>query len=259
MNAKIVKSAGRIFEILELFDQKKRPMPAVDIASSLGYPLASTHELLKTMTVLGYFTYGDPRWTYRPSSKLPQVVDWVRDTVSQNRRLSLFMEALNELTRETINLSRQLESEVKIIKGYECIHVIGVSAMPGTKMPVTKSLTGITSIAALAEDERDLYFKILRQADPLQYETMDSVLIDEISREVQANGITMRCDVNVEGIGAVCFPLRLGGSNQNLVLGIVGPSDRIREESLSHIRGVQRLVKEHKIDTVFKIKPNHKI
>lgn len=254
MTVKIVKSAARIFEILELFNQTKQAMPAIEIASRLDYPLASTHELLKTMTGLGYFTYGDPKWTYKPSHRLPLVVDWVRDSVTENRRLSDFMTDLNETTRETINLSRQLRSEVKIIKGMECLYEIGVSSKPGTQMPVTKSLTGLTSLAALSVTHLEAYFEELAKNDPLQYSTINFERLDNVREELKAKGTVLACDLFVDGIGAICFPLSVAGSNQIFVIGIVGPSERIKTAALSHQRLIRRLVKEHQVNTPFKIK-----
>ena len=254
MNAKIVKSAGRIFEILELFDQKKRPMPAVDIASSLGYPLASTHELLKTMTALGYFTFGEPKWAYMPSQKLPMVVDWVRDAVSENRRIGQFMSDLNAITKETINLSRQLPHVVKIIKGLECLYEIGVSSKPGTEMTTTKSLTGMVSLAALSNTQLETYLSVLEKEDPVQYSDINFNLLKEVRVDVIASGTAMRCNLAVQGIGALCLPIKLPDSNQVFIIGIVGPSERIQKNSFSHQQAIMKLVKEHQISTLYKIR-----
>src|SRR5690554_5412486 len=142
MTLKMVKSVKRTIEILELFDRERRPMSAGSISEKLGYPLASTHEILKTLHKLDYFDYGNPKWTYAPSQKLLGAVEWIQDTTGEYDRLLDFMGALNNDTRETINLSRNTALETKIIKGYECLHHVGVSSMPGTTMPVTQSLTG---------------------------------------------------------------------------------------------------------------------
>lgn len=253
MSIKIVKSASRIFEILELFDQTKKAMPPVEIATKLGYPLASTHELLKTMAELGYFTYGDPKWAYKPSPKLPMVVDWVRDLAIENRRLNQFMSDLNEVTKETINLSRQLPHAIEIVKGLECIHEIGVSSRPGTEMVVTKSLTGLVSLAALSDEELENYLLELKMIEPVQFTELDIRLLQNIRNEVQQTGVAMRSDLAVRGIGAICFPVKIPGSNQVYVLGVVGPSERISQNSTSHHKAVKALVKEHKILVHYKI------
>jgi len=253
VSTKIVKSASRIFEILELFDQTKKAMPPVEIATKLGYPLASTHELLKTMTVLGYFTYGDPKWTYKPSSKLPMVVDWVRDSLAENRRLNQFMSDLNAVTKETINLSRQHSNGIKIVKGLECLYEIGVSSRPGTDMMITKSLTGLVSLAPLSETELEAYFSNLKVTDSIQFSEIDYALVEDIRENIQNTGAATRCDLAIAGIGAICFPIKIPGSNQIYVLGIVGPSERIRQNSKSHLKAVKKLVKDHRIALYHKI------
>lgn len=255
MSIKIVKSASRIFEILELFNETKKAMPPVEIATKLNYPLASTHELLKTMTALGYFTYGDPKWSYKPSAKLPLVVDWVRDSLTENRSLNQFMAELNEVTKETINLSRQRSHGIKIVKGLECIHEIGVSSKPGTEMTITKSLTGLVSLAALSDSELQAYLANLKTLEPIQFSEVDYAILKSIKDDLKNTGSAMRCDLALEGIGAICFPLKIPDSNEIYVLGIVGPSERIRRNSTSHTRAVKRLVKKHHISLHYKIVP----
>ncbi len=61
MAVKLVKSIKRTIEILELFEERQKPMHAVEIAEELGYPIASTYEILKTPLELGHLNYGMPK------------------------------------------------------------------------------------------------------------------------------------------------------------------------------------------------------
>ena len=255
MSVKLVKSARRIFEILELFDRERRAMPAVEIAAQLQYPLASTHEILKTLVELGYFTYGDPKWAYAPSNSIASIVDWTKDVVGNDSRIIQLMDDLNSVTQETINLSRRVDANVKIIKGLESRHAVGVSAKPGTLMPVTQSLTGIASLSATSEEELDQFLKRLRNLDPDQHKNLNRGLVDEIVGEIKTTGSSMRCDLTVEGVGAVCCPIRSPQFNEALVIGIVGPSNRIKEHASEHVKNLTRLLRKHRIETYFKLSP----
>jgi len=254
MSVKIVKSASRIFEILELFDQQQRPMPAVEISDSLGYPLASTHELLKTMVELGYFKYGEPKWAYAPSSRFAEILEWVRDSVSDDTRIINFMSALNSRTKETINLSRSIGHEMKIIKGLETQYQLGVSSKPGTHMPITQSLTGITSLAVLSDEKVEEQLNQLQYIDVQQAESFDIEIVYEIIREVRTRGTATRADIMMRGIGAVCFPIKSNQSDEILVAGIVGPSDRILEHAKQHQNTILELAEKHQISTCFPIR-----
>ena len=65
-----VKSARRVFEILELFATVRRPWRAAAIAKQLSYPLSSTFALLRSMTAMGYLTFEKKTHTYFPSVRL---------------------------------------------------------------------------------------------------------------------------------------------------------------------------------------------
>ena len=69
----MVKSARRVFEILEFFAMTRRPCRALDIAASLMYPASSTAALLKTMTHRGYLSYEQRSHTYFPTVRLYHV------------------------------------------------------------------------------------------------------------------------------------------------------------------------------------------
>jgi len=52
-----VKSACRVFEILEHFKDAKQPLRLSAIAERLHYPLSSTAALLSTMAEQGYLQF----------------------------------------------------------------------------------------------------------------------------------------------------------------------------------------------------------
>jgi len=54
MSGDVVKSVGRVLEVLDFFRQQRNPAKANDIGLALGYPKSSTNALLKSMVSLGY-------------------------------------------------------------------------------------------------------------------------------------------------------------------------------------------------------------
>lgn len=252
MAVKIVKSVARVLEILELFSAEQKAMPAVEIANKLNYPLASTHEILKTLVELGYFSYGTPKWAFVPSGQFSDVLNWVQDAVMDDSIIRL-MNALNITTRETINLSRRISSHVKIIQGYECLHEIGVSSKPGTVMPIAQSLTGITSLAHMNGDDLEKFWIELEKEDPLQFAKVNIEFINDILDEIKQCGTATRSDINIEGIGAICCPVISSNSSSHFVIGIVGPSERIQTNAKAHRDNLKRIIRQ------FGVKPRYKI
>lgn len=246
MGAKIVKSAGRIFEILELFNREQRPMPAIEISDKLGYPLASTHEILKTMVQLGYFTYGTPKWAYIPSAKLPELVSWVQDQVPEDQRLHLFMEALNKESLETVQLARRTWAQVKIIKSYPCQHDWGVSVKTGSQIPIVDSLAGLVSLANMASHNLQPFLRRLEHDAPNQFQQLDMALLADIREEHQQTGSVMRPDLMSSGIASICVAFK-SEAYSGLVTELLGPSNRIRQQTDRHKETISRLLTEFEL------------
>jgi DNA-binding IclR family transcriptional regulator len=71
-----VKSADRILEILEFFDDTRSPHSVSDIASALGYPQSSTTELLQTLSARGYIYFHQESRRYAPTLLISLLGDW---------------------------------------------------------------------------------------------------------------------------------------------------------------------------------------
>lgn len=254
MSDTTIKSVRRVFEILELFDQERKPLAAKEIAKRLNYPLMSAHALLKSMHALGYADFDAPNWTYIPSRNFPALLDWVRDFLDRETNILDFVTALNQETKETVNISRRVNENIKIIYGLESVHTVGVSVKVGTVMPVTKSLTGVVSLSHLEEADLDRFFNDLAAHDADQATGLDRVLIDGVRNELEQYGTSARNDVFIQGIGAVCLPIRTAFSNEELVIGVVGPSDRIAANEIEIRKTIKRLVSEYRIDTFYKLR-----
>ena len=254
MAQKVIKSVRRVFEILELFDKVRRPLAAKEISKTLGYPLVSTHELLKSMNELGYADFDQPSWTYMPSRSFISVLDWVPDILSREEKLLAFVSELNVATKETINISRPINTQIRIIHGLESKHTVGVSVSVGTMMPLAGSLTGVTALAALNDTNRKALTERIARYDPEQAKTLDIGLIETIEGQLRKTGMAFQTDLYLKGIGAICIPIKTIDEKETLVLGVVGPSERIRDNAKENGKILRTLIKDFGINTSYKIR-----
>lgn len=248
MSEKTIKSVRRVFEILELFDEEQAPLAAKDIARRLKYPLTSAHALLKSMHELGYADFSPDDWTYTPSQTLVRRLDWVREYLDRETQLLEFMGALNEETQETINLSRMIGNRMKIIHGLECKHAVGVSVQVGTLMPLAGTLTGLCAMASFDRQTLDRYLEAEEAAPP------PAKVLKKIRSELEAHGTAMQIDLFIKGIGAVCLPIHGTVANDVLVLGVVGPSERIVASATAHHESLRKLSRQYGVKTWFRLK-----
>lgn len=254
MSVNIVKSVGRTFDIFRLFKLRSEAMTAIEISRELQLPLTSTHSILKSLHALGYLDYNRESWSYVPSSELPALFDWVQDRVEDEGQLKRFLEQLNLETRETISLSRQSEIEAKIVFGLETVHPIGVRVSEDYSMPITNTLTGIAMLSALDDQALEAVLLRVSKEDPAQWETLDRPALDFDLSRVRDEGIIAKYDGLVAGVGAICTPIYSPVSKQKLVVGVVGPSERIAKNAEIHRKTIAKLLRAYNIKSVFPIR-----
>ncbi len=258
MSTEPIKSVRRVFEILELFNHERCPLSANTISKRLNYPLTSAHALLKSMHDLGYAAFDPSTWCYTPSPDAAALLDWVRDSLSAETSIMECVSALSYETRETINVSRPVDSNVRIIFGLESAYNVGVSVKVGTLMPATRSLTGLAYLSCLSRAEFDAFLEELPTADPEQARELARKSVISVVEEFRRNGMVMMCDLFVQGIGAVCTPVLTSNGSNVLIIGIVGPSDRIAEHSRDYSATLRKLLKKHGVKTVHRIRAPRK-
>ena len=72
-----VKSAKRVFEIIECFGSKRTPLRLKHVVAELSYPSSSVAALLKCMTQLGYLDFDETTHCYSLTSRLADATQWV--------------------------------------------------------------------------------------------------------------------------------------------------------------------------------------
>ena len=87
MSGNVVKSAARVFEVLELFSELQRPLSVREIATRCRYPGSSAAALLTSMKVLGYLAY-DERKRMRSERAEHAAVDGEHDPGDEGRGAS---------------------------------------------------------------------------------------------------------------------------------------------------------------------------
>lgn len=250
----VIKSVRRVFEILEFFDRERRPLAAKEVAKELCYPLMSAHQLLKSMCQLGYLDFDAPKWTYIPSRSFTTILNWVPDIIERETTIMEFANALNRETRETINISRLIGTNIRIIYGLESVHSVGVSVRVGTNMPAGNSLTGLVALAALDDSDFADYLAYIMSLPPEDRDDFDKAKLDEVRADLRARGTAAKGDVLVDGVGAVCFPVRTLAEQEVLVIGVVGPSRRIAADQATHRETISRVAKQYGVKPVFRLR-----
>lgn len=146
-----VKSAVRVFEILEHFKAVRQPMRLTDLAAQLGYPISSTAALVKTLVDSGYFHFDGNSRVYFPTSRLSQLTNWIP---TPNYEGGPVLDALHQLQRSTgemIVLATPVGVYVEYVTTLRSSQAVPLYAPPGTRRLMVQSGMGWLMLSRISE------------------------------------------------------------------------------------------------------------
>lgn len=113
LREKKIKSADRVLEILEMFDETRSSVTVMDVARCLQYPQSSTSELLGSLVKHGYLTRDRFLRTYRPTARVALLGAWVQPQLFRDGRLLPMMDELHDDSGEIVVLASTVDVTLK--------------------------------------------------------------------------------------------------------------------------------------------------
>jgi DNA-binding IclR family transcriptional regulator len=232
---KTVKSAGRVLEILEYFDDVQQPATVMEVADTLGYPQSSTSALLRSLVSLGYLDYDRFKRTYVTSHRVALLGSWLNsDFVSEGSVISL-MKELGELTGDTIILAIRNGLYVQYIHVIQATSAARLHVTLGTTRPLAASGTGYAMLSTMTDQEiKRIVMRINAEAGEGKALIKLADVMQHVSH-TREKGYAFSCDVVTRGGGVIAAPLPGPQATPALVIGIGGISEvmRARENELA--------------------------
>lgn len=168
MTGSSVKSAGRVFEILEYFARTRRAARLSEIATNLGYPISSVNALLKCMVQEGYMNYDELNRCYLPSARIAHLGSWLNIDSYEQTFVLEEMYRLREVAQESVVLATPngiyLEY-VDTIHGWE-----GINIRRGTRRLLVQTGTGWLFLARMQLDKALAIYHRTVEAGELRYD-----------------------------------------------------------------------------------------
>ena len=138
----LVKSAARVFAILEQFDRVRRPQRLKEIAAALGDPVSSVAALLKSMTAQGYLSFELRTRCYVPTARLARIVSWVPFETFEQGVVGETMRILQKQTNEMVVLSAEAGIHVEYVQTVRSSEGLQLYIAPGTKRLMVQTGAG---------------------------------------------------------------------------------------------------------------------
>lgn len=224
MSESDVKSARRVFEILEAFDRSRRPLSLKEILDELGYPTSSGSALLKSLVNLGYLDYDRRQRTYFPTMRVATLGSWVGEALFGDASLLETLEKLHQRCGESMVLGIQSDLHVQYLHVIHSNEVLQFRAPPGTRRPLTRSAMGLALLAALRDAEvEDLRRRInVRASDKISREELTARV-----HETRSRGYAFTKGSVTEGAGMIAVAVWRPAQRRHFAIGAGGYLPRL--------------------------------
>lgn len=236
-----VKSADRVLSLLELFEKRREPLSASEIANDKGWPLSSTTALLKSLVNSRYLMQVRNGRQYYPSIRLNKLTRWLGEALlPSGEAVQELLMALRDQFGETVTLSvrRGLVMEfVEILLGTK---QVVMKVQEGDTFPVFGSAIGVAALAATAPDKIEELIERSRRLEPERM--IDPEVTQERIESCRAQGYYGGYDHAIEGLGAITVPLTPPGAVSTYVIAIAGLTSQIRREERQIARDALRII-----------------
>jgi len=230
-----IKTARRVFQILEYLEEVKRPVSLKEVTSKFGYPNSSGSALLKSLVTMGYLFYDVYSRTYLPTMRISQMGRWLDVGLFGETAVLGLADFVHEATDEMVSISAQSDLSAQYIHTRQSTQSLRFEVETGTLRPLARSGIGrvILSTHTDIEIER-LLRKINANMPEFEHATMESLA--PVITQIRRDGFYFSKSTFTKGLGVIAMPLPGQTLGRTLVLGVGGPLSRLEENERDILR-----------------------
>ncbi len=233
LDPKSIKSAQRVFEVLEYFDEEHPEASVTDISRRYGYPQSSASELLSYMVHLGYLRRSDRGRKFQLSMRVAMLGTWVQPQLVRNGKLLSLMDDLADSTGASVVLASRVGVRV------QCVHVVrrhGFAPRQGELLDLLASAEGQ---ALLLTTDRSLVRKYVHRINSEMEPEMERYRFDELAQDL--DGASLRGYVRRQGEHGAQYSILIPNANRHEQLALsVSVTAGVREEDV--VRAMRQIV-----------------
>lgn len=245
MTDDVVKSVGRVFEIMEMFDEVQAPLSATQIARALDLPQSSVVAVLKSMTTLGYLAFDKLDRRYLPTVRLALLGQWLVESIGLDGHLMHLINDISTATQETVALSVQSDLYSQFLRVEPGRKPLTLSVKAGDKLPLLQSINGLVALSGRSDaDIRNYIERANRQTRDAADRGDPATVLDTINA-FRAQGYGYGGGQATRGTAAVAWLLPALPGGRRTVLSVAGAEASIAEFKDEIVETVTALLKAH--------------
>jgi DNA-binding IclR family transcriptional regulator len=239
----VVKSVGRVFEVLELFDREKGALNATEVERVLAYPQSSTLALLKSMVALGYLSFDRIERTYLPTLRVTMLGGWLEQALGGEVMLDALMKDIGERTGETVTLSCQNDLEMQFMTIRPGKNPLTLNMQSGEIAPLFRSIVGLVGLSTKADRDIRTLIDRVNRITRVPSQRVDAAIVMAEIAEIRARGYGVGYSRYIPSVGAIAWPLPVKVGWRAIVLSVAGPVEAIRAAESDIVQSVNAILK----------------
>lgn len=233
-------SIRRFVELLELFEQRRRPLPSAEITAALQAPRSSTAALLRNLVELGVLSLDRRSATYLPTIHFAALSEWVRSSWLPDGEFLQRLAALREETDETISLWTAADLHMEVLHVVEGVTPLSLRLRAGQRFNMPFSAVGAAYLASLPAGSRATLARRLEQHAREHGQRFDTRQLRQAVREAAQRGHATVMGGVIPEVGAVAVPVPARSAPRPLVVSVGGLGSRIRAQEAALVRMLKR-------------------
>jgi DNA-binding IclR family transcriptional regulator len=226
----VSRSVDRVFQIMELFAARRRPLSATEIHTALKMPHSSAVSVLARLVDLGYLDQNSETKRFFTSVRLHHLCDALPEAIVGGNPLAELVDRIQYATDETTSISRLDGLFTMPIYVRSAKHAKAWRVTPGLCGGLaTQSVVGRTLLSK--QSDADLR-RFIENANHWASRTRGSPSeAEQVLRAVdfvREHGYLCRYNLLLPGVGAISCPLAAGGAGDHLAVTVAGSVERIQ-------------------------------
>lgn len=227
---------GRIFSILELFDEEHPEWSATEVARALDLPVPTAHRILAALRQRGYVSQYEETKRFRLGIAALRLGDRARAVVDLR---SLALPTLRRLSRDTgetslLTVLTPRQDHGVCLERVETSQPLRLSVQPGHQLPLH---AGASQKALMAFMDQDVVERLL--ARPLErlctYTITEPELLREELQRIREQGWANSLEETNVGVWGLAVPILDAQREVVCAVGIAGPIARLAQDRVDDL------------------------
>ena len=238
----VIKSVRRVFELFELFDERRGAVTLTDVMRRFNYPASSASELLKSMVELGYLEYDKASGTYMPTMRMTSKVGWVESALFGRSTILQAMRKIHDLCEETVSLGVQSDLYAQYIHQIPTRLPHPYPRMRQTIRPLGLYGLGWILLSAQSDEQINATVRRINYVGRPKEEWVDIDFLMEQVQKIRHDGYVYSRNRH---LGAGFLGMMLPENKidtRRFVLGVNGPLERLDDKKDMILAGLKDVI-----------------